>query len=82
MVWHELIDTLWNVNGIYLSHFGGHLLELIDTLWNVNQGNLPCGKSPLWINRYIMECKCQTAIYLLAGKPELIDTLWNVNCCS
>ena len=56
--------------------------ELIDTLWNVNQGNLPCGKSPLWINRYIMECKCQTAIYLLAGKPELIDTLWNVNCCS
>ena len=26
-----------------------------------------------------MECKCQTAIYLLAGKPELIDTLWNVN---
>ena len=26
-----------------------------------------------------MECKCQTAIYLLAGKPELIETLWNVN---
>ena len=45
-----------------------------------SSGFIPEGKGG--INRYIMECKCQTAIYLLAGKPELIDTLWNVNCCS
>ena len=32
--------------------------ELIDTLWNVNfaDGSVH-GHSPLWINRYIMECK-------------------------
>ena len=57
--------------------------ELIDTLWNVNVSSAYLLMFPfLRINRYIMECKCQTAIYLLAGKPELIDTLWNVNCCS
>ena len=54
----ELIDTLWNVNGIYLSHFGGHLLELIDTLWNVNQQYPQYPQYPQpGINRYIMECK-------------------------
>ena len=80
MVWHELIDTLWNVNGIYLSHFGGHLLELIDTLWNVNQGicSLATCRRP-WINRYIMECKYNWIVVNKGVVWELIDTLWNVN---
>ena len=76
----ELIDTLWNVNGIYLSHFGGHLLELIDTLWNVNQQYPQYPQYPQpGINRYIMECKWWNARFAVAGFPELIDTLWNVN---
>ena len=80
MVWHELIDTLWNVNGSYLSHFGGHLLELIDTLWNVNQQYPQYPQYPQpGINRYIMECKWWNARFAVAGFPELIDTLWNVN---
>ena len=31
------------------------------------------------INRYIMECKCQSASSFLSVLTELIDTLWNVN---
>ena len=33
----ELIDTLWNVNGLTkLKHNMALAMELIDTLWNVN----------------------------------------------
>ena len=32
----ELIDTLWNVNGINFICPTVFSLELIDTLWNVN----------------------------------------------
>ena len=32
----ELIETLWNVNCILLSHLFFSALELIETLWNVN----------------------------------------------
>ena len=35
--WHELIDTLWNVNNLYpLNLWQNGAQELIDTLWNVN----------------------------------------------
>ena len=33
----ELIDTLWNVNYIYLNQSLKYVHELIDTLWNVNK---------------------------------------------
>ena len=32
----ELIDTLWNVNGVLVVRGASALQELIDTLWNVN----------------------------------------------
>ncbi len=32
----ELIDTLWNVNSLYLFRLLKVFTELIDTLWNVN----------------------------------------------
>ena len=32
----ELIDTLWNVNGVTTSTVLNTDSELIDTLWNVN----------------------------------------------
>ena len=31
------------------------------------------------INRYIMECKCDSDFKKLGLDYELIDTLWNVN---
>ena len=33
---HELIDTLWNVNVNAVRAFLIAAVELIDTLWNVN----------------------------------------------
>ena len=35
----ELIDTLWNVNGVCILSPNGNAFELIDTLWNVNNNN-------------------------------------------
>ena len=32
----ELIDTLWNVNILFISKSLSVIVELIDTLWNVN----------------------------------------------
>ena len=32
----ELIDTLWNVNGVPVPGVSVPGVELIDTLWNVN----------------------------------------------
>ena len=34
--YHELIETLWNVNQQRLLPFTGQNTELIETLWNVN----------------------------------------------
>ena len=31
------------------------------------------------INRYMLECKCIPASFLLRGMMELIDTCWNLN---
>ena len=36
MICVELIDTLWNVNGIFSIASPTKYSELIDTLWNVN----------------------------------------------
>ena len=33
----------------------------------------------IWINRYIMECKCLYTSCKVPSLSELIDTLWNVN---
>ena len=35
----ELIDTLWNVNFLYIKWKVYATCELIDTLWNVNYFN-------------------------------------------
>ena len=77
---HELIDTLWNVNKRTSSKNRRLYCELIDTLWNVNL--IPLKVSfvltselidTLWnVNENIKR------IFLL-DVLELIDTLWNVN---
>ena len=54
--------------------------ELIDTLWNVNKGRtIEIFGGESGINRYIMECKCNSLLVVTAALCELIDTLWNVN---
>ena len=76
----ELIDTLWNVNFFFLSISISVAAELIDTLWNVNLVGVGAASVGVArINRYIMECKLQPVLVLLASFVELIDTLWNVN---
>ena len=54
----ELIDTLWNVNGLHDIWRNKSDWELIDTLWNVNFTQFKVVESKReGINRYIMECK-------------------------
>ena len=75
----ELIDTLWNVNGIPLHFLQHKQYELIDTLWNVNSSRFWLPKRMYRINRYIMECKSVLLLLRAYSHVELIDTLWNVN---
>ena len=75
----ELIDTLWNVNGIDPFLVIIIASELIDTLWNVNTFVLHVYLTLIGINRYIMECKYLSETIRIIMLTELIDTLWNVN---
>ena len=58
MAYHELIETLWNVNLLSRQAIRRFLLELIETLWNVNTSAAeePSGDAQ-GINRNIVECK-------------------------
>ena len=55
---HELIETLWNVNETTREPFTPDQVELIETLWNVNDiiGVQKMVTRP-GINRNIVECK-------------------------
>ena len=54
----ELIETLWNVNGVARAASVRTTQELIETLWNVNMndGAFPVAMAN-GINRDIVECK-------------------------
>ena len=45
--------------------------ELIDTLWNVNAYTPLRFHSVMRINRYIMECKYENVILILAQMPRI-----------
>ncbi len=62
--YHELIDTLWNVNQKLVCAFCKKGYELIDTLWNVNAlFSVLQAAFGTRINRYIMECKFASASF-------------------
>ena len=37
MAYHELIETLWNVNSVINMSYYLEVAEVIETLWNVNK---------------------------------------------
>ena len=69
--YHELIDTLWNVNTDIMYKKEDVHTELIDTLWNVNQKDEEViSHKKLRINRYIMECKFSTCRPVSSGNEN------------
>ena len=55
--YHELIETLWNVNSSHHLPVPLLLRELIETLWNVNDSLGEFFRGTMRINRNIAECK-------------------------
>ena len=77
---HELIDTLWNVNifEVCTPHRVSRGINryIMECKYTLKKGKDVVDRR---INRYIMECKSGSLYAFCFQTLELIDTLWNVN---